>query len=164
MKRAGMLGRYWKYNVESHAHISHNHVRIILPDMHAEEFTCQEGNWENTRRNRKRHTLREEDSQYVLKDALKGDTYTYDKVSGNLTVTEDCCGNKTRYRYAGNKVVQISLTSGLEIYFTYEGDRLAAVEDSAKRKCTFRYRDDLLVEENDQTAGGSHTVIRRRAA
>ncbi len=153
MKRAGILGRYWKYNVESHAHIAQNHVRIILPDMHAEEFTCQEGSWENTRTNRKRYALREEDGQYVLKDALKGDAYTYDKVSGNLTVTEDCCGNKTRYRYAGNKVVQISLTSGLEIYFTYEGDRLAAVEDSAKRKCTFRYMDDLLVEENGPNGG-----------
>lgn len=153
MKRAGILGRYWKYNVESHAHIAQNHVRIILPDMHAEEFTCREGSWENTRTNRKRYALREEDGQYVLKDALKGDTYTYDKVSGNLTATEDCCGNKTHYMYEGNKVVQISLTSGLEIYFTYEGDRLAAVEDSAKRKCTFRYRDDLLVEENGPNGG-----------
>ena len=138
-----MLGSRWQYNIETRILHEEGQITVLMPDIHKEKFRKEADRWVNIVTARERYELREDNEGYLLTDHVEREIYCYGP-DGRIRYQKDKNGNRIQYKYENKVLTKMLFTSGQELSFQYQNNKLACIQDKSGRKCCFTYHGELL--------------------
>ena len=157
-KDSGLLGRGWRYSVETCLTGEEQEVvTACMPDMHLEQFCYikETGTYENLRDQDQCCTLEKIGEGYLLTDHEERKEYQYTK-EGRVSVIRDRQGNSICLQWEKETLREIRLSCGMVYTAEMEGERLKSLTDGLGRTLTYHYEGDFLTALTYANGGTIH--------
>lgn len=157
-KDRGILGRGWKYNIETCLAGEENGIITVqMPDIHLERFRyCEETNtYENLREKDQCCTLQKLAKGYRLTDHNEKKEYQYTE-NGKLNIIQDQQGNCIHLQWEEETLQEIRLSCGMVYTAEMEGTHLKSLTDTLGRTITYHYEGDFLIAITYANGGTIH--------
>ena len=157
-KDSGLLGRGWRYGVETCLTGEEKEViTACMPDMHLEQFRYMEDTktYENLREKDQYCTLKKSGEGYLLTDHEERKEYQYTE-DGKLRIVRDREGNSVHLQWEKETLQEIRLSCGMVYAVEMEGIRLKSLTDSLGRTLTYHYEGEFLAAVTYADGGTIH--------